>query len=149
MTKKPTTPPVKEREIIFRAYDKAAKFLLLVNRIDWSTTGDKVDDAIWSIEGIDRVKTENGKDKTTFLSQEDFILMQFTGLHDKNGKEIYEGDIVKDSTPFTTEAVGEVVYEGEQFCLDDEYGTPMHYGNNYEVIGNIWENSNFLKGNHD
>ena len=143
MKPKTTTSPVKQREIKFRAYHKAAKIMMLVNRIDWSTTGDKVDDAIWSIEGIDRVKTENGKDKTTFLSQEDFILMQFTGLLDKNGKEIYEGDIY-----LPRDGVKRII-EFKDGCFAEKNSFPtfrIELGG--EVIGNIYENPELLKGTY-
>lgn len=66
----------------------------------------------------------------------DFILMQFTGQLDKNGKEIFESDNVKYATgdserPYITE---EVVYQGGAF-----YPICTQPSNTFEVIDNIYE----------
>lgn len=95
--------------------------------------------------------------------QERFIAMQFTGLHDKNGKEIYEGDIVKINAHsydfgFEKDRIGEIRFiEGcfgfykqlsEKEYLFNELSTESGYGelDYYEIIGNIYENSDLLKG---
>jgi uncharacterized phage protein (TIGR01671 family) len=84
---------------------------------------------------------------------EDYELMQFTGLLDKNGKEIYEGDIVKlgtieteeeDRTTFTER----ILFDKGQFRTT-HYGFPVHsWACNdkcfIEVIGNIYENPELL-----
>ena len=84
-------------------------------------------------------------------------LMQYTGLKDKNGKEIYEGDIIKGMVKIdnkTYEDINEIKYEKtisgypiilEPFTTDDEEINGYHPGKHkYEVIGNIYENSNLL-----
>lgn len=79
---------------------------------------------------------------------------QFTGLRDKNGKEIYEGDIVQ-FKPFPYQR-GVVIFEGFGFNIegfwDSSYDCPSYAfseGNNYEVIGNIHENQELLKDKHE
>ena len=70
---------------------------------------------------------------------------QFTGLLDANGKEIYEGDIVRD---FYSEALHSIAYDAPEFCLtDNRYGYIfLNHPENYEVIGNIHDNPSLLKG---
>ncbi|NCD10876.1 MAG: hypothetical protein EOL98_15980 [Negativicutes bacterium] len=83
---------------------------------------------------------------------EDFEVMQYTGLCDKNGVEIYEGDIVE--TVYNGEVfAGVVVYDLSEvdFKVTDgkeKYGRNFQYlaGNDEnEVLGNIYENPELLK----
>lgn len=82
-------------------------------------------------------------------------LMQFTGLFDKNGKEIYEGDIVK-FTPknnrYSDEFIGEIFYRDDEaaFFHTFEEGRPSKRFFNLprewtlEIIGNIFENPELI-----
>ena len=71
------------------------------------------------------------------MTNADFV--QFTGLLDKNGKEIYEGDIVKWANG--KDAVDEVIYSGDRFLLHN-LGAPSlaKISIDCEIIGNIYEN---------
>ncbi|MGG5341162.1 YopX family protein [Enterococcus sp. AZ192] len=76
---------------------------------------------------------------------DEIILMQYTGLNDKNGVEIYEGDIIKGPHDFGPagfhQRTGVVTFTAE-------YGYQWEYWliNDIEVIGSIHENPELLSG---
>lgn len=87
-----------------------------------------------------------------------YVIQQFTGLKDRNDKDIYEGDIIywrvtPNTSPIAQSSHGEIVYSSKgsaQFCLKmPEYGisycfNPVILNENFTVVGNIFENPELL-----
>lgn len=75
------------------------------------------------------------------------LLMQFTGLTDKNGVEIYEGDVVEKCYGASVKT-GVVAWHQERamFILQDGFNEPLYQLplNMIEVIGNLFENPELL-----
>ena len=125
------------REIKFRAWHKDLKKMFKIGQIT-------LEKGTWNFEPNDR----------DFIGisipyQPSFVLMQYTELHDKNGKEIYEGDIVK--IKYRDEDIGKVIYEHNGFSIDvtnmnKNYGRVSFVNNFMEVIGNIYDNPELLGG---
>ena len=85
---------------------------------------------------------------TYMVSAEDLELMQSTGLRDKNGKEIFEGDIVKMAKDVYSEPTYyEVVrHRGGAYRLESkQHGCELWLRHtDCEVVGNIYENKELL-----
>ena len=77
----------------------------------------------------------------------DVVLMQFTGLHDKNGKEVYENDVVRIAFNNQSTEIGGIVWSSElhRFMFVGEDGK-WGFDNKtiVEVIGNIHESPELL-----
>ena len=90
----------------------------------------------------------------TYEEKENYILMQYTGLKDANGKEIYEGDIVKITNFIHMKTIYEIIWNEEVASFEykdgpyiNEYGDiipGIHYPNECTVVGNIYENKELL-----
>lgn len=79
------------------------------------------------------------------FEDENFVFQQFTGLLDKNGVEIYEGDVLK-LDEHNAHDIGTVIYKGSRFAVG-KYGTAVDEWETIEVLGNIYENPELLKDN--
>ena len=86
------------------------------------------------------VMNTNGRLETNH--NEDFDLVQYTGLKDKNGKEIWEGDIITDGrqVEFIDGSFYPVSRETGCGCCSDSTNPQLN-----EVIGNIYENPNLIE----
>lgn len=113
----------------------------------WNTYKEKMED-LGDIENIAMRKTA-GYDDDFANSQ----LMQFTGLKDKNGKEIYEGDIIKycfwndvETNLYREWKIGKIFWDNEhaKFDVDGSIMGLFGWDKYYEVIGNIYETPELL-----
>lgn len=108
----------------------------------------------WEEDGKNMLSpNEVGDHSLNDLEELPYILMQFIGLKDKNGKEIYEGDIVRfchwsdcDTNKEREWRIGQIVWSDHRFSLHPKQPMDSLYNSKmYEVIGNIYENPELLK----
>lgn len=136
------------RELKFRAWDTERKIMAQVNYLGLS-----------DYEVGMKAKCEHWNAPYPYVCK----LMQYIGLKDINGKDIYEGDIIRIIIDGDSRKVGKVVYRdcGFYIHIPDKYfedyheitdtykvedmGGTINLKQSFEVIGNIYENPDLVK----
>lgn len=136
------------REIKFRCWDKDHKKMIYFDGENYYLNIPTIDpDGYKGWVGME-IK-ETGLSSSFLYSSQD-VLMQYTGLKDKNGKDVFEGDVVK--TRFGNGLIkwsdrgGSFVWKvvgGETYIVDGFRDASNN--NEVEVIGNIHESPELLK----
>jgi uncharacterized phage protein (TIGR01671 family) len=118
------------REIKFRVWDEKKKVML--SQIGSWYFNDEYDEVAFHMNRV------------TFSDHKYLKLMQYTGLKDRNGKEIYEGDIIRSYNEYgDIFATLSVVKWNEQQARFEGIDTDLLHLE--EVIGNIYQDSHLLK----
>lgn len=137
------------RDIKFRAWDKIFKKMLKIGLVDLD------DMTVYNAKSVDfrcsyQRKTKYSENES-FEDVERLVFMQYTGIKDKNEKEIFEGDIfVRNNHKF------EVVWDSTRFIGLDNDRSGKGYccyvdscykdgSSSIEVIGNVYENPELLE----
>ena len=135
------------REIKFRAWDKQNK--IMHNDFQFIKSGDEGNDWIVFISSkypLTNHKTNPFMNPCPYFSRQ-FEIMQYTGLKDKNGTKVYEGDIVLiyDNANTTNKEPHLIEWDERNCCwnigIDTDYGEVS-----FRVIGNIHKNPELLEG---
>ena len=133
----------------FRVWDETQHKMLQVDCIEF------IDGKAYWVEASPADGNVQGGNDGPVGDNSQLKLEQYTGLKDANGKEIYEGDIVKSSYKYAQPKISQVIMEdsnsyilGEDLATGNEMLVSDHI-NEIEVIGNVHTNPELLEAQHD
>lgn len=112
---------------------------------------------IWNDNVYANDRRKLSVDKLKGWSISDKFLMQSTGLKDKNGVEIFEGDVVKQEMLIPTAGIEEItgvvkMLEGAWMIVNDKEEIACHLwreGAEMKILGNIYENPELMEADND
>lgn len=122
----------------------------------WLKKEQKMDNEIDHISWLEDELYCIGDGITYMVLAEDLVLMQSTGLKDKNGKEIFEGDILTngidvmsikrhDTLGFYIDFKGKIDFIADGADLEEFEEDAKEIADAIEIIGNIYENPELLE----
>ena len=123
------------REIKFRAWRRDEQKMYNIATLSFM----KNSDGTAVSRGCEGWFGDNHRDR---FSLDEVTLMQFTGLLDKNGKEIYEGDILDSTIP----AVVKYDEDTASFVAKTDIKFPLRKVGLYLILGDIYKNPELLTG---
>lgn len=140
-----------KRTIKFRGKNAVGEWVygsLIMDK--YENSNGQVFDVAFIVPGLPCVSQPNDMWTAKMLRVQADSVGQFTGLHDKNGKEIYEGDIIKHTKGLTRKdessdwkednTIMEVCYRDAGFNIDS-----LSHSKTIEVIGDIHSNPEILE----
>ena len=133
----------------FRVWDETQHKMLQVDYIEF------IDGNAYWVEASAADGNVQGGNDGPIGDNSQLKLEQYTGLKDANGKEIYEGDIVKSSYKYAQPKISQVIMEdGNSYILGEDLATGNEmlvsdHINEIEVIGNVHTNPELLEAQHD
>ncbi|WP_237763440.1 YopX family protein [Levilactobacillus brevis] len=133
----------------FRVWDETQHKMLQVDCIEF------IDGKAYWVEASPADGNVQGGNDGPVGDNSQLKLEQYTGLKDANGKEIYEGDIVKSSYKYAQPKISQVIMEdGNSYILGEDLATGNEmlvsdHINEIEAIGNVHTNPELLEAQHD
>ncbi|KRK21381.1 sensor protein [Levilactobacillus brevis ATCC 14869 = DSM 20054] len=133
----------------FRAWDETQHKMLQVDCIEF------IDGKAYWVEASPTDGNVQGGNDGPVRDNSQLKLEQYTGLKDANGKEIYDGDIVKSIYKYAQPKISQVIMEdGNSYILGEDLATGNEmlvsdHINEIEVIGNVHTNPELLEADND